>query len=134
MNRVLVIRGRAKAYRNFKDEEVGKKFFEMAKRRFGPENVYLISCTKAIPPPPGFNPNGTPVWCPYCGAEREFVYYPRWETKVCSICGISDRDYHLRRFNKSWPGEGKGLSSSTKSKNRRKARRERKLSSKEGES
>lgn len=69
--------------------------------------VEIISLHKAFYPPEGWEPRktGHRFWCPYCHTERLFYYYKRWGTYRCPVCGISDRDYHVRRINKLWTRE-----------------------------
>ena len=42
------------------------------------------------------------LWCPYCSNPVIFVRDNRLGVKRCPICGISDRDFHVRMINKLW--------------------------------
>lgn len=62
-----------------------------------------------IEPPAGYKPNGPKelrekgtAWCPYCGRESEFGYDARLNNARCMACGISERDFYVRRFNSLW--------------------------------
>lgn len=114
MNKVVIFKGKARVEHSFMDEAVGKNFLALAQERFGADNVHLVSCTAAIAPPSGFIPNHRPIWCPYCAEERRFVYSTRIESKKCPVCGISDRDFYVKKYNLSF-GEG-----DTKNKTKRK--------------
>lgn len=60
---------------------------------------------KIIEPPAGYEPRrldkGT-AWCPYCGKEQQFGYDARLNNARCMGCGISERDFYVRRFNRLW--------------------------------
>lgn len=65
--------------------------------------LYKISLRDPIYPdesiPKKKNPkHGRPwYWCPYCGAYRQFVAGTNYP--VCPICGISEKDYYVNKFN-----------------------------------
>lgn len=62
--------------------------------------------THAEGPPKGIKPsNRNMLWCPYCRDWRKFVS-SRYDsgTKICEICGISTRDFYVRKFNQLWEG------------------------------
>lgn len=42
------------------------------------------------------------MWCPYCSTPVVFVKDKKLGVKRCPICGISDRDYHVKRLNSRW--------------------------------
>jgi transposase-like protein len=60
---------------------------------------------KVTEPPVGYKPReldkGT-AWCPYCGKESLFGYDARLNNARCKACGISERDFYVRRFNGLW--------------------------------
>lgn len=47
------------------------------------------------------------LWCPYCRDWRKFVSV-QYDSglKICEICGISTRDFDVRKFNNLWLCEG----------------------------
>ncbi len=45
--------------------------------------------------------SGIMLFCPYCGEETSFKIAGKGLT-CCSICGISDRDSHVRTINHLW--------------------------------
>lgn len=67
--------------------------------------AYLVH-THPEGPPKDAKPSGkNMLWCPYCRDWRKFVpseYGP--DLKVCEICGISTRDFYVRKFNHLWEG------------------------------
>lgn len=68
--------------------------------------VYLISCTKAIPPKPQWRRSTFKhLWCPYCAAERRFKDNKQWGTKQCPVCGITTADYWVKTYNHMWPSK-----------------------------
>lgn len=101
---MVILRGK-KAQRKFPDESMGRVFFKRAKERFGVDNTYLISLTKAIPPPEEFIPRKAQkkYWCPFCGDERRFKHNSRLDSDECPICGITDREFYVRKYNNLWP-------------------------------
>lgn len=101
---MVILKGR-KAKKDFRDEELGKAFFLKAKARFGAENTFLISLTKAIPPPEGYTPKRAQkkYWCPFCGDERRFNHDSSIDAERCCICGITDREFYVRKYNHLWP-------------------------------
>lgn len=77
---------------------------------------HLISKRKAFAPKQDEGPAGT-LWCPYCRKWREFRIprgnedaepgsWPWWlsalsrmEVMICPWCGITERDWYVKRFN-----------------------------------
>jgi len=64
---------------------------------------YVVNCSKQTPPPVLTKdsepvPDGT-SWCPYCVDHRQFVYNSTIEQDQCNVCGITDRDYYVRKYN-----------------------------------
>ncbi|MEW5897691.1 MAG: hypothetical protein AB1652_00765 [Bacillota bacterium] len=60
---------------------------------------------KIIEPPAGYEPrqlNKGMAWCPYCGKESLFGHDSRLNNARCMECGISERDFYIRRFNRLW--------------------------------
>lgn len=106
MKEVKVIRGKKRAWRLFRDEDVAEEFFEMCLEHFGKGvDVYLISRTKAIPPPRGYrHPTNTTLWCPCCGDERKFLMDNDLGCIRCEICGISENHAYVKTYNHRDPG------------------------------
>jgi len=59
---------------------------------------------RPIPPPEGFKPalKQGRAWCPVCGEETKFRYDGRLDYARCSQCGISERDFYVRQYNRLW--------------------------------
>ena len=65
--------------------------------------IYVVNCSKPSAPPTRTAdsepvPDGT-CWCPYCADHRHFEYNGFIEQDQCNVCGITDRDYYVRKFN-----------------------------------
>lgn len=65
--------------------------------------LYVVNCSKPTSPPVLSKdsepvPDGT-SWCPYCADHRNFVRNPEMEHDECNVCGISDKDFYVRKFN-----------------------------------
>lgn len=41
-------------------------------------------------------------YCPYCMKWRNFEKHPRLSLKRCEICGITENDFFVKRYNKLW--------------------------------
>lgn len=39
------------------------------------------------------------LWCPYCNRTKEFIKDKHLGVKRCECCGISIKDFYVRRFN-----------------------------------
>lgn len=67
--------------------------------------AHLVHTHAEGPPKDVKSPNKNMLWCPYCRDWRKFVS-SRYDsdTKVCKICGISTRDFYVRKFNHLWGG------------------------------
>lgn len=88
-----------------------KKLVEKIKKQVGKRaTVDLISRTIAFKPK-GVKPYRSWYWCPYCNQWRVFLYNDYLDVNRCNICGISDRDFYVRKYNNLWEkemiGEGK---------------------------
>ena len=70
----------------------------------GQGKVYLISRTVAFKPK-GEKPHKHRYWCPYCNSWRIFLWDETFCLNRCSICGISDSDYYVRKYNGLWDKE-----------------------------
>lgn len=52
--------------------------------------------------PEGVKLKLTQMWCPYCSSPVVFVKDKKLGVKRCPMCGISDRDYYVKRLNTRW--------------------------------
>lgn len=59
---------------------------------------------RPIPPPEGFKPalKQGRAWCPVCGEETRFRHDSRLDYARCSGCGLSERDFYVRSYNRLW--------------------------------
>lgn len=42
------------------------------------------------------------LWCPYCARVTKFRRHYRLDLCYCERCGISDRDFYVRKANNLW--------------------------------
>lgn len=42
---------------------------------------------------------GKKLYCPYCGQVNKFKQ-GQFDSKVCPVCGISERDFYIKKYNK----------------------------------
>lgn len=78
----------------FTDEKKLREFWE---NRPEGASFHTVDCLVASPPPEDHNRNLT--WCAYCSESRNFVKNFEHDTYNCLICGVSDSDYYIRKFN-----------------------------------
>lgn len=52
--------------------------------------------------PQGIKIKAGMLWCPYCSAMVKFQKDSYSGVNRCSICGISDSDYNVKKVNKRW--------------------------------
>lgn len=50
-------------------------------------------------PPEGYKPRRGFAWCPYCGAEKRFLWDARLGVARCAGCRISSWDFYVRVLN-----------------------------------
>jgi len=82
-----------------------KKLVEKIKEQVGKRaTVDLISKTVAFKPK-GVKPHRSWYWCPYCNQWRVFLYNDYIGVNKCNICGISDQDFYVRKYNELWRKE-----------------------------
>ena len=82
-----------------------KKLVEKIKEQVGKRaTVDLISKTVAFKPK-GVKPRRSWYWCPYCHQWRVFLYNDYIGVNKCNICGISDQDFYVRKYNELWKKE-----------------------------
>lgn len=63
-----------------------------------PTVICEIISRKIAFPPKGIVPK-THWWCPYCCKPRIFMESNEYSTRNCIICGISDADWHVKKYN-----------------------------------
>ncbi len=87
----------------FSSYEATEEFITKVQKEFPNLLFYLYNRSKPTPAPKQFSQVTGTLWCPYCADRRKFIkssFNPKY--KVCEICGISDAEYHVRRFNQLW--------------------------------
>lgn len=60
------------------------------------------------PAPPSSEKVPNRLWCPYCREWRDFDENQARYT-VCEVCGISDKDYYIRRYNHLFNSQSRRL-------------------------
>jgi hypothetical protein len=82
-----------------------KTFVNKVKEQVGNRaTVDLISRTVAFKPK-GQRPHKSWYWCPYCNQWRVFLYDEYFDRNCCNICGISDNDFYVKKYNGIWERE-----------------------------
>ena len=61
--------------------------------------VEIISRKIAFAPPKNIELKKKEWWCPYCCKPRRFHENDYLGVRQCDICGISDQDYFVKRYN-----------------------------------
>jgi hypothetical protein len=61
--------------------------------------VELISATTAFKPPEGYKKPRNHMWCPYCRKSRLFPFDEYRGVKRCIICGITENDFYIKKYN-----------------------------------
>lgn len=90
------------AIRRFPSLVTGQIAYERCVEKWGAERVRLVH----LHPQP--KPKGLPRlaaglwWCPYCGAGRSFRQDHHLKIRRCEICGISEKDFSVRKENDLW--------------------------------
>lgn len=79
-----------------KDEETVKQLVsKLEEKGLHPHLVH------SKPAPPSSEKVHGRMWCPYCRRWRKFAADQTGYT-VCEVCGVSDMDYYIRRYNHLW--------------------------------
>ncbi len=78
---------------------IAKQKMDEIKTKVKDCTVELISCVQAFKPPEGkIAPKGH-VWCPYCIKYRIFTWSERLGVRRCPFCGITENDFHYKKYN-----------------------------------
>ncbi|MCU7521958.1 MAG: hypothetical protein HF312_17215 [Ignavibacteria bacterium] len=67
--------------------------------RAGPVTIDVISRQVAFKPPKDKKIPRNHYWCPYCIKPRIFVHREKTGNDHCPICGVSDQDFYVKKFN-----------------------------------
>ena len=62
-------------------------------------HIDLVSGTRAYGPKKGIHIKRYEMWCPYCIKPRAFVNDQRLGVNKCPVCGISDSDFYVKKYN-----------------------------------
>lgn len=120
---VVIIRGKKKILYHS-----GLQYFATLKnlcsfKRYLQDNVpkeyhlefYEVDVVEAHAPEEGGRDKGT--WCPYCKQYSKFIRRERTGAKHCEICGISNFDFYVKKYNRKGVvsnGEKNGRTRKTK--------------------
>ncbi|SKC86915.1 hypothetical protein [Maledivibacter halophilus] len=55
---------------------------------------------KISPKPYWIKVSKNKIWCPYCNRIRTFKNNSFYGVRKCEVCGISIKDYYVKKFNK----------------------------------
>ena len=61
--------------------------------------IDLVSGSRAYAPKHGTKIPRGHYWCPYCLKPRIFYNDSEIGVKKCSVCGISDSDFYVKKYN-----------------------------------
>lgn len=79
-----------------------KRHADKLKEKVGDNaTVDIISYTVTFSPK-GEKTRRGQLWCPYCNKWRHFKYDDYLGVNKCNICGISDRDFYVCKYNGLW--------------------------------
>ena len=88
----------------FESTELQQDFIKRASKKY-PDLELIPVDSMGHNPPPEDGKHHKGYWCPYC---QRWEY---WRTsngyKLCPICGMSDGDYYVRKYNHLWTKEMK---------------------------
>jgi hypothetical protein len=62
-------------------------------------SIDLVSGTRAYAPPKNAVIPKHQLWCPYCVKPRPFMEKPEIGVSKCPVCGISDSDFYVKKYN-----------------------------------
>ena len=88
-------------YTEGQHEKLIKDFKEFYKR-YPHASFYTVNLTKPTPPPP-IRPNKRQTWCPYCAAERPFIYNKDLDVKQCVVCQVTAHNFYVLQYNQLHP-------------------------------
>lgn len=77
-----------------------KKTYQILKEKYPTYIIDIISRTMAFPPKKPITRGS--YYCPYCRKDRKFVIKNSTGYKHCTICGISDQDFYVKKYNGLW--------------------------------
>ena len=61
--------------------------------------IDLVSGTRAYPPKKDMKGKRYEMWCPYCVKYRSFITDQRLGVEKCPVCGMSDSDFYVKKYN-----------------------------------
>lgn len=62
----------------------------------------MFSRTQAFKPKAGTRPGKGQLWCPQCAKFRPFLSDEYLGVRKCFICGMSDQDFYVKKYNHVW--------------------------------
>lgn len=74
-----------------------KDYYLALKEKYPQYTVEIISRKIAVPPK--HKPKRGYYYCPYCIKDRLFQYDSETKYSHCPICGISDEDFYVKKYN-----------------------------------
>lgn len=77
-------------------------------------SVNFYSCTQQYAPSKDKKPGRGQMWCPQCAKYSNFFMNEELGVRKCFICGISDQDFYVKKYNHIWKAELAGIKSQKK--------------------
>jgi glutaredoxin len=71
----------------------------------GRQSIELVSGTKAYGPKKDTVVPKNHLWCPFCVKARIFLEDNSLGVKRCIVCGISDSDFYVKKYNHEFAKE-----------------------------
>lgn len=87
----------------FANKEARDIFVNTIKKEFGNINleIYDVDIHQAHAPEDSDLKVRGKYWCPYCNGYHKFKNWGK-QYKKCEICGMSDADFWVRKYNNLW--------------------------------
>lgn len=89
-----------------KDDQTHKEFYPQVKKLAGElqaknptATVDMICRNRAFNLPAGTKIPKNHLWCPYCRKPRIFAMDNYLGVNRCTVCDISDNDFHVKKMN-----------------------------------
>lgn len=104
LHEVVIVRGPVVIRRKFEDRAQALAYRDALVARFGPEGVTDFRLNDPVETlPKGWKPSRKgELFCPFCARGRKFVHVERRDVTCCGVCGISTRNWFVRKVNGLW--------------------------------
>lgn len=97
---IIVFQNDHKMIRKFNDPILLKEFYkDLLEANWQNMSVFAVDRKKSTKPDPDHKVKSGHKWCPYCVADRKFIFDQHLDTSLCEICDVSSNEYHVRNLN-----------------------------------